>query len=160
MDKGAHYYRCDLQVHSPRDTNWTGREHVTEGDRYAYATELVHACRERGLQAIAITDHHDMMFLRYVRAASAEERDHEGNELLPEKRLVVFPGMELTLGVPCQALLIFDADFPDDLFALAMTALAITPSAETDAKIATVHRLNGIQSLGVCAAGKFISMDR
>ena len=148
MDKGAHYYRCDLQVHSPRDTNWTGREHVTEGDRYAYATELVHACRERGLQAIAITDHHDMMFLRYVRAASAEERDHEGNELLPEKRLVVFPGMELTLGVPCQALLIFDADFPDDLFALAMTALAITPSAETDAKIATVHRLNGIQSLG------------
>ena len=63
MDKGAHYYRCDLQVHSPRDTNWTGREHVTEGDRYAYATELVHACRERGLQAIAITDHHDMMFL-------------------------------------------------------------------------------------------------
>ena len=61
---------------------------------------------------------------------------------------MVFPGMELTLGVPCQALLIFDADFPDDLFALAMTALAITPSAETDAKIATVHRLNGIQSLG------------
>ncbi len=148
MDGGAHFYRCDLQVHSPRDTNWTGRERVTEPDRYAYATNLVHACRERGLQAIAITDHHDMLFLRFVRSAAAEEKDQEGNELLPEKRLVVFPGMELTLGVPCQALVIFDAKFPDDLFSLAMNALAITPSAENDAKIADVQRLNGIQSLG------------
>jgi chromosome segregation protein len=26
MDKGAHFYRCDFQVHSPRDRNWTGKK--------------------------------------------------------------------------------------------------------------------------------------
>ena len=147
MDKGAHYYRCDLQIHTPRDTNWTGQERVTDHDRRAYAAELVRMCRDRGLQAIAITDHHDMLFASYVRTAAAEETDREGNELLPEQRLVVFPGMELTLGVPCQALVIFDADLPDDMFSLAMTALAITPSSEGEAKVAPVRRLNAIQSL-------------
>ena len=24
IDRGAHFFRCDLQVHSPRDTKWTG----------------------------------------------------------------------------------------------------------------------------------------
>ena len=147
MDKGAHYYRCDLQVHTPRDTNWIGQKRVTDPDRRTYAVELVQACRDRDLQAIAVTDHHDMLFARYVRAAAAEETDHEGNELLPEQRLVVFPGMELTLGVPCQALVIFDANFPDDMFQLAMAALAITPSPEDGAKVAPVARLDGIESL-------------
>ena len=122
MDKGAHFYRCDLQVHTPRDSQWIGGDYVSEGERRAYATQLVLECRKLGLQAIAITDHHDMAFVRYVRAAAEEETDQEGEALPPEKRLVVFPGMELTLGVPCQALLIFDAAFPNDLFSLAMTA--------------------------------------
>ena len=147
MDRGAHYYRCDLQVHTPRDTNWNGRDRVSEQDRYAYATELVRACREQGLQAIAITDHHDMLFVRFVRSAAADETDDEGNDIAPEHRLVVFPGMELTLGVPCQALVIFDANFPNDMFSLAMNALAITQSRENCAKIEPVRRLHAIQSL-------------
>ena len=64
-----------------------------------------------------------------------------------EQRLVVFPGMELTLGVPCQALLLFDAEFPDDLFSLAMNALAITPNDPNDAKTAQTQRLDHITSL-------------
>lgn len=24
MDKGAHFHRCDFQVHTPRDINWKG----------------------------------------------------------------------------------------------------------------------------------------
>ena len=147
MDKGAHYYRCDLQVHTPRDTNWTGQECLTDQDRHAYAADLVRACRDRGLQAIAITDHHDMLFASHIRAAAAEETDQEGNDLSPEQRLVVFPGMELTLGVPCQALVIFDADLPDDMFSLAMTALAITPSPKNKATVAPVRRLDAIESL-------------
>ena len=147
MDKGAHYSRCDLQVHTPRDINWVGDERVTEQDRRAYARKLVDACRERNLQAVAITDHHDMLFASYVRDAAAEETDADGNPLILEERIVVFPAMELTLGVPCQALLIFDADFPDDMFALAMTALAISPSPECEAKIAEIRRLDSIQTL-------------
>lgn len=147
MDKGAHFYRCDLQVHTPRDINWTGGDCISENERCAYAAQLVQACRERGIQAIAITDHHDMAFVRYVRTAAGEETDQEGEALPPEKRLVVFPGMELTLGVPCQALLIFDASLPDDLFSLAMTALTITPAPDGDAKTAPVQRLDSIVSL-------------
>ena len=146
-DKGAHFFRCDLQVHTPRDINWTGSECVSDGDRRDYAARLVHGCRDRGLQGIAVTDHHDMAFVPYVRRAAAEETDGEGRPLPKEQQLVVFPGMELTLGVPCQALLLFDADFPDDLFDLAMKALAITQNPADEAKTAEVQRLHHIQSL-------------
>jgi len=54
--------------------------------------------------------------------------------------------LELTLAVPCQGLLIFDADFPNDLFDLALKALAITPNPPGESKTAEVQRLN-IQSL-------------
>jgi chromosome segregation protein len=47
----------------------------------------------------------------------------------------------------CQALLLFDADFPADLFNLALTALAITPSGAAESKIAQIQRLTNIQSL-------------
>jgi histidinol phosphatase-like PHP family hydrolase len=123
-DKGAYFFRCDLQVHTPRDLDWNGAKRTTPEDRQTYADQLVQACREQGIQGIAITDHHDMAFVPYVRRAAAEETDKDGKALPRDQRLVVFPGMELTLGVPCQALLVFDADFPDDLFSLAMTALA------------------------------------
>ena len=146
-DRGAHFYRCDLQVHTPRDLNWTGRDAVSDDERRAYARSLVQACRKRGLQGIAITDHHDMLFAAHVRRAAEEETDERGKPLIANQRLTVFPGMELTLGVPCQALLLFDADFPDDMFALAMTALTLTPNAATAAKAAAPHRLNRIQSL-------------
>jgi hypothetical protein len=146
-DKGAHWFRCDLQVHTPRDGNWHGNDCIGDDDRRAYAARLVEACRERGLQGIAITDHHDMAFVEFVRVAAADERNSEGLPVAPGERLVVFPGMELTLGVPCQALLLFDASFPSDLFSLAMTALAISPSDASEAKTAQVGRLNTVQSL-------------
>jgi hypothetical protein len=28
MDKGAHFYQCDFQVHTPRDQNWKGKDAV------------------------------------------------------------------------------------------------------------------------------------
>ena len=39
----------------------------------------------------------------------------------------MFPGMELTLAVPCQALLILDADLPQDRLSVVTEALAINP---------------------------------
>lgn len=121
--------------------------YVTDDERRAYATALVDACRTRGLQGIAMTDHHDMLFAEYVRRAAADETDHSGKPLPKERRLVVFPGMELTLGVPCQALILFDADFPADLFSLAMTALTITPNSPDKSHTGQVQRLGHINSL-------------
>lgn len=147
MDKGAHFYRCDFQVHTPRDRRWTGVTPTSSDDRHAYAKRLVAACRAEGVEAIAVTDHHDMTFIPFIRRAAAEETDEAGNLLPERRRLVVFPGMELTLGVPCQVLLIFDADFPDDMHALAMTALTIAPANPADSKNAEVVRLDKINSL-------------
>ena len=64
----------------------------------------------------------------------------------PEQRLIVFPGMELTLGVPCQALLIFDADLPEDLFQLVKNALAIVQADDADEHAVEVERLTQITS--------------
>lgn len=146
MDKGAHFYRCDFQVHTPRDQNWNGQDAATPEERAKYARKLVKACREKCLDAIAITDHHDMTFIPYVCQAAAEETDGNGNPLPLEKRLIVFPGMELTLGVPCQALIILDTDFPDNMFMPLLTALVITPVPETQPRLGNVVRINDIHS--------------
>ena len=49
VEKGAHFYRCDFQVHTPRDRNWNGANRVTDDERNDYARRLVQACRERGV---------------------------------------------------------------------------------------------------------------
>lgn len=146
-DKGAHYRRCDFQVHSPRDLQWTGAECVTDEDRMAYAARLVEAARTKGLDAIAITDHHDMAFIPYVKRAALLETDASGAPLSSDQRLIIFPGIELTLAVPCQAILILDADFEENRFSAVLTALAINPAPETTSKTAQTERLENIQSL-------------
>src|SRR3989338_5597576 len=105
MDKGAHFYRCDLQVHTPHDLNWAGSEAVTPEERKTYAEELILACRAKGLDAIAITDHHDFVFFPYIKKAAQTELDDAGQPIPEAKKIVVFPGLELTLTAPtCQAL--------------------------------------------------------
>lgn len=147
VDKGVHYYRSDFQVHTPRDLQWAGSDCVTEVDRIAYASRLVEACRQKGLDAIAITDHHDMAFIPYVKKAALAETDATGAPLRPDQRLIVFPGVELTLAVPCQAILILDADFEDNRFGAVLTALAINAAPDSDAKTAQTERLENVQSL-------------
>lgn len=146
MDKGAHFYRCDFQVHTPRDQNWKGKDAVTAEERTAYAQSLVAYCRSHDLHAIAITDHHDMAFVPYVLKAAASETDDSGEALPAGKRLVVFPGIELTLGVPCQAILLLDADFPENMFVPLLTALHLTPPTDDQPRNGNVVRLDGVHS--------------
>lgn len=146
LDEGAHFYRTDFQVHTPRDTNWAGTRAVTEDERKDYGREFVAACRQKGLQAVAITDHHDFALVPYIRRAAAEEVDATG-KLLPEaERLVVFPGLELTLGVPCQALLILDADFPDDKLDSVLEALSVDVFDANEELLPPVTRIDHIQT--------------
>ena len=133
MDDGAHYFRSDFQVHTPRDINWKGHRAVTDDERQQYAHDFVAACRQKKIQAVAITDHHDLAFFRYIRDAAVQETDSIGKPLAQNQRLVVFPGMELTLAVPCQALLVLDADFPPELLSHVVVALSVKPVATPDA---------------------------
>ena len=117
MDRGAHFFCCDFQVHTPRDRGWEGARPTLDTDRAAFADRFIGACRDKGLDAVAITDHHDLAFFPFIRDAAKREKDSEGNNFSPEKQIIIFPGMELTLALPCQALLIFDADLHDDILA-------------------------------------------
>ncbi|MDB5658079.1 MAG: hypothetical protein JWS10_694 [Cypionkella sp.] len=146
-DKGAHFFRCDFQVHSPRDRQWTGQARVTDEERAEYATSLIAACREKGLDAIAVTDHHDMAFIPFVRQAALQETDAMGSPLQGRDRIVVFPGIELTLAVPCQAILLLGADFEDNRFDAVLTALTITSAPANEAKTIQTERLDHIDSL-------------
>jgi chromosome segregation protein len=141
MDKGAHFHCCDFQVHTPRDRNWVGEEASSEAERKQFAERIIGACREKGLDAVAITDHHDLAFVDYIREAASRELDDQGNPVPADKQIVVFPGMELTLAVPCQALIIFDADLPSDLFPLVLNSLAITQAARDQPKCNQTVRL-------------------
>jgi chromosome segregation protein len=143
MDKGAHFFRCDFQVHTPRDVGWKGGGAVTDAERKAYADELILACRKKDLRAIAITDHHDFAFFPYVKKAAEDELDDSGNPVPEGRRIVVFPGIEITLTSPnCQAILILDADFPENLFESVLTTLAITPAPSSDSNAAEVQRIS------------------
>lgn len=129
-DAGAHYFKVDLQVHTPRDRGWEGERPENEDARKQYAAAFVNACRARALRAVAITDHHDFAFVEYIRAAAREERTDDGDFFPAERRLVVYPGVELSLGVPCQALMILDADFPSERLSDVLKILAI-PEGDT-----------------------------
>lgn len=150
MDKGAHFYRCDFQVHTPRDPQWVGGEAISDTERQVYAAAFIAACREKGLNGVAITDHHDMVFVPFIREAAKNERDENGEIIPASSRIAVFPAMELTLAVPCQAIIIFDADFPGDLFSLAMNALAITQNALAESRCRQAERLAIMSLSAVC----------
>lgn len=125
-DKGGHFYRADFQVHTPRDTQWDGARPAL-ADREKWAITFVAAARERDLDAVAISDHHDFAYFPYIRKAAAEEVRADGSPVPQAERLVVFPALELTLSVPCQAILILDADFPEDRLGDVLKALHFDP---------------------------------
>jgi len=128
MNKGARYFKCDFQVHTPRDLQFSGQQYITDIDRKTYSEKFIKACREKEIDAVAITDHHDLYFFNYIKSASIEEKDVNGNQINESQRIVVFPGMELTLDVPCQSLLIFDSnlELSDELIIKIYTALKIS----------------------------------
>ena len=109
---GATWRRADFQVPTPRDPNWGGGPVLPGGTpeqeaaRLQWGKDLVAACRKKGLQAIAITDHHDVCMIRYVRKAV--------RELDNEDELLVFPGMEVTCDDACQALILLDVETNND----------------------------------------------
>ncbi|MCX5654655.1 MAG: AAA family ATPase [Planctomycetota bacterium] len=128
MDKGAHFYKTDFQVHSPRDRNWTAADGTTvpvsgrptaDGARLAFAQRLVCECRKLGITALAITDHHDMTFVPFFQLAAQQISEASASGIVLTTDVadplrqdpVVFPGVEVTIAQPlCQTLVLLDAE--------------------------------------------------
>ena len=121
----AYWRKCDFQVHTPRDPNWTGPRPLGLGERHSetgapatavdvevaraeWAKAFVDQCVTRGLRAVALTDHHEMVMVPYVQRAIEERRQAD-----PDLDLWFFPSMELTASGGKQCLIIFDADFSE-----------------------------------------------
>jgi len=150
MNKGARFYKCDFQIHTPRDLQFNGKDCLTQTECEEYAQNFIKACREKGVDAVAITDHHDLVFYQYIKRAAENEVDENGIIVPKSERIIVFPGMELTLDVPCQALLLFDAfmEINATLRVQIYTSLGITTfTDESSSKTANTERLSSIKNI-------------
>ncbi|WP_083686586.1 TrlF family AAA-like ATPase [Rhodoferax koreensis] len=142
----AHWRKCDFQVHTPRDPNWVGARplgadeidpatgadatrEALEASRRQWAEIFVDTCVAKGLQAVAITDHHEAVMLPYVRSAAEQRREND-----PTFDLWVFPGMELTAVGGVQCLLIFDTDLSEDWCRQAQGRLGIEYAGVDESK--------------------------
>jgi len=159
MDKGAHFYRCDFQVHSPRDRAWTGNKYGVNADaiatltpevkqqitdvRIQFAKEYLEKARNAGLNVIAITDHHDVVSVKTIRKVAEEENQEFRATSQFGKIITVFPGIELTLANPAsQCLLIFDADFTDANLDSVVNFLGIVPTNEFEKYTVETQRIS------------------
>ena len=132
---GAVWRRFDLQCHTPRDLGWQGLPSLPGGTtafeqaRQSWAEEFVAAALAKSLSVVAVTDHHDVTMLPYIRAAVAAGGG----------QLSVFPGVEVTCKDAVQCLALFEPDMPHaelDGFLTKLSAIARNPSDH--AKIAQV----------------------
>src|SRR6185437_11542948 len=83
----------------------------------------------------------DLAFFPYIRYATLNEKGDDGQLLPASARLVVFPGLELTLGLPCQALLLFDPAVMEADLSRAMATLGIAQAPPEAVKGNPVQRL-------------------
>lgn len=159
MDNGAHFYRCDFQVHTPRDRQWTGnkfgvnqdeleslsqeqKERIT-ADRIQFSKEYLEKIRNAGLNAVAITDHHDVVSVKTIRKVSEEENQAFIAASQYEKVIKVFPGIELSLSNPAsQCIIIFDSDFSDANLDSVLNFLGINPTNEFEKITVETHRIS------------------
>lgn len=107
LHPGAVWRKTDFQIHTPRDAQWKGGENLSGGSleeedaRRKWADDFITACLDKGLAAIAITDHHDICMIPYVRDAIQRRGCAE--------LLWLFPGVEITCKDAVQALILFDS---------------------------------------------------
>ncbi|AYN66477.1 hypothetical protein D1013_03310 [Euzebyella marina] len=159
MNKGAKFYRCDFQVHSPRDIAWTGArygvnpeqvEGLTQEDKQQIDDNRNQFCKEyldkissAGINAIAMTDHHDVVFVQHLRRVAIEQNEIHDIMGEPEKKVTVFPGIELSLSNPAsQTIIIFDADFEDTHLNSVLNFLGIQPTDPYDRQTVQTQRIS------------------
>jgi energy-coupling factor transporter ATP-binding protein EcfA2 len=113
--RGARFYKCDLQIHTPADRDhWRGPGMgKTETDMEVAAEAFIRRCYEVGLEVIGITDHNfaSKGFLPYLTRAVAK--------LAPEfgYKIVIFPGFEITadVGKGLHVLGLFEPDLSPEI---------------------------------------------
>lgn len=113
-DRGARYFRADLQVHTPADGRWSGEKPSDPDRRAAVALDYLRAAHERGIEVVGITEHHDVTWIDELRHAASvldihvmpgfEIETQEGIHVLclfePRARLAELEDALTRLGLP------------------------------------------------------------
>ena len=103
--------------------------------RANWACEFIDECVAKGLQTVALTDHHEMIMVPYVQKAIAERQKAD-----PLFDLWLFPGMELTVNGGVQCLILFDSDLSEEWRQQAQGKLGIV-YADLDGKSAKAPKV-------------------
>jgi chromosome segregation protein len=135
LHPGTVWHKCDFQCHTPRDHAWSGSPDLPGGDplaekaRQDWAESFVRAAEAAKLQAVAVSDHHDVCLSKYVIEATQRL----------SSSLRVFPAVEVTCADNAQCLAIFDPSLETDRQKLILAAAGnILMAPESDAKTCTI----------------------
>jgi len=110
LHPGAVWRKTDMQVHTPRDAQWNGTSFDGTSEpgragRHAWARDLIRAAIQKGINCIAVTDHHDVAFVPFIKQSLSElQATGEADGFW------LFPGMEVTCNDNSQCILLFDVD--------------------------------------------------
>jgi hypothetical protein len=85
---GLHFHKLDLHTHTPASKCYLHKDHTAE--------QIVQAAIEKGLEAIAITDHNTAEWIDQMKSAA------EGTDL------VIFPGVEISMNEGFHLVALFD----------------------------------------------------
>lgn len=114
----AQFWRCDLQTHSPLEHEFSPGVDTTNAAAVKGAAEkFVKHAVDAGLDAVAITDHNSVAFIRAVTQAAAD-------------KLVVFPGVEISASDGYHLLAIFEPGTDPDRIQALLTKLGIEKGTE------------------------------
>jgi PHP family Zn ribbon phosphoesterase len=128
-DRGARYFRADLQVHTPVDKRWTGSEPREPDARAELALAYLKAAKDRGIELVGITEHHDVSWI--------DELRHAASRL----KLELLPGFEVESQEGIHVLCLFDRKTPAAHLDEVLALLGL-PRVRRDAEKATEIRSN------------------
>ncbi len=124
LANGARFYRCALQV-NPSHYAQTFRGQDSGLDERAYIEEVLEACRQLGIEVVAVTDHNHAGSVDGFRAAGRECGVH------------VFPGFEVASKDGIHILCLYEPDTPTSKLDRYLGSLGIqetSPSASLSDK--------------------------
>jgi len=94
--RGARYFRADLQVHTPVDKRWPEPEPRDADARSRLASSYLQAAKDRGIELIGVTEHHDVSWIDTLR--------HAANQL----HMDLLPGFEVETSEGVHVLCLFE----------------------------------------------------
>jgi chromosome segregation protein len=135
LHPGTTWHKCDFQCHTPRDLNWSGSPGLPGGDETAelarrqWADSFIVAAEAAKLQAVAVSDHHDICLSAYV----LEAAQRRGSNVR------VFPAVEITCSDNAQCIVVFDPAMAVDTQKLAIAAAGnILAASSSDTKTCAI----------------------